>query len=147
MNTALKHFWLLMVVVLSLVLVGVVSAQDAPAAATEVVVVSNASDTQATGYVRLNTGELVINVTSIIVGLVTAFIGGTVGGIAGLGAFINRVKRDDILKLAIERLYLSTPPAVQDAGRELVGTVRTAVDLIDEVTDGVLPTSTTTPTV
>lgn len=109
---------------------------------TEVVIVQDDA-TPITGFVKLNTGEVVINLTTVLVGLATAFSVGTIGGIAGVVAFVNRVKRDDILKIAIERLYMSTPPAVQKSGREVVQLAKDVTGLVDELTDGVLPSPST----
>ena len=132
-----------LVFVLLFVLFGVLSvslAQDATPepTPTEVVIVQD-SAAPITGFVKLNSGEVVINLTTVLVGLVTAFGAGAVGGIAGLSALINRVKRDDILKIAIERLYMSTPPSVQQTGRDILNVAKEATTLADELTDGVLP--------
>lgn len=67
--------------------------------------------------------------------LVVVLIGS--GGIGVLGV-VRLVRQNDVIKMALEQLYLSSPPTTQDQIRQIVEVFVEAGKLADEVTDGVI---------
>lgn len=67
--------------------------------------------------------------------LVVILLGSGGGGVL---LVVRMVRQNDVIKLALERLYLSTPPETQKRVRSGVEILKEATDLLDEVTDGVL---------
>lgn len=69
-----------------------------------------------------------------LVGILLA--GGFTVGIGGALVFVRSVRQNDVIKDALEKLYLSTPPATQEQFRKLVELLMESGTLLDEVTDG-----------
>ena len=98
-------------------MVGVAGAQEAPSPS-------------------LSSSDVVLNVGTVLVGLVSAFLAGGIVGVAGLSMFIGRVRNDALLKDSIEKLAISLPPDTLYQVRQFVQVWREAGSLLDEVTDG-----------
>jgi len=122
-----KHWKLLIVILLAAFLVAPVNGQEAtetPTAEPPPVVVPPASDTVQLTWTAL-------------VGLITIVLTtGLTGGVAGAVIVVRTVRQNDVVKDAIEKLYLSTPPTTQEQIRKLVELVLEGGGLLDEVTDG-----------
>ncbi|MBK8023529.1 MAG: hypothetical protein IPK19_19370, partial [Chloroflexi bacterium] len=62
---------------------------------------------------------------------------GLTGGVGGALLIVRAVRQNEVITTAIERLYLSTPPATQEQIRRMVELVVENGKLLDTVTDGV----------
>lgn len=69
-----------------------------------------------------------------LVGILLA--GGFTVGIGGALVFVRAVRQNDVVKDAMEKLYLSTPPGTQEQVRKMVELLLESGTLLDEVTDG-----------
>jgi len=67
--------------------------------------------------------------------LVVVLLGSGAGGVL---VVVRMVRQNDVIKMALERLYLSSPPTTQEQIRLIVETILEGAKLADEVTDGVL---------
>lgn len=61
-----------------------------------------------------------------------------IGWGGGALLIVRAVRQNEVITAAIERLYLSTPPATQEQIRRMVELVVEGGKLLDTVTDGVV---------
>lgn len=86
-------------------------------------------------------GELIVVTWQGLAALIgVALTVGLTGGVGGALLIVRAVRQNDVITTAIERLYLSTPPATQEQIRGMVEVVLEGGRLLDTVTDGVLGT-------
>lgn len=102
------------------------------------VISEEGGDTDTSIYVRDNAETLQLSWTAIA-GIVMAAFGTGVGlSLLGGVAFVRAIRNDPNTKLALERLYLSSPPETQARLRGAAVLGRELGELADELTDGQL---------
>jgi hypothetical protein len=84
----------------------------------------------------LSSSDVILNVGTVLVGLLGAFLAGGAVGIVGLGALVGRVRNDALLMSSIEKLATSLPPDSLYQVRQIIQLAQNTVSFLDEVTDG-----------
>lgn len=89
------------------------------------------------------TGVIYFTWTALAGLISTVLVVGIGGGAGGAVVIIRAVRQNDTIKFAMEKLYLSASPETQRIIRSTVTVAKEGVELVDEVTDGILPTVST----
>lgn len=79
-------------------------------------------------------------ISEFIIGVITGALVGGGGVLVAFSRILRFVSQNDVLKIAIERLFLSAPVETQQRVRAGVVTAKEAADLANELTDGTIGT-------
>lgn len=84
----------------------------------------------------LSRDDIIVSSWQIIAGIVSAIVAGGLVGVGGVILLVRRLRQDDVLKDAIEKLATSLPQDTLLTIRHLVGAIEELAALAREVTDG-----------
>lgn len=132
----MKRFTQVLVLMLALIFIGLVNAPALAQDGTDTVVDATAVpddpslDATDNAPAPLPQGTVLVTVTEIFLGLITAASAGGLVGVMGIGVLADRLRRNEVTIAAIEKLGDQVPPETANKVIDLANQVQSSVDSV-----------------